>query len=262
MIFIIGGNGLTGSAIVRYCCQNGIEHEVIQRHNSSSFLGKPCDILIYANGNAMKWRANNDPLFDFHASVGSLATYLHGIKFKRFVFLSTVDVYSKKESSRYTAEDSIIDEADLDTYGYHKLIAEKYVKKFVKDKFLILRLPGIVGPGLTKNPVFDYIHQHKKVMVSKKSKLCFIHTDQIADILFQLLQHQKYDIYNVASSNSIQIQDIESIVGFKSAYTEEAALSIQNYQINTDKLKNIIDIPTSEDAIALYYKHVSTELNE
>ena len=88
MIFVIGGRGLVGSAIVRYLEKNNIKYKNIQRENKHKFFGKSCDTLIYANGNAYKYKANEDPFFDFAASVLSTVEYVHNISFKKFVIKS------------------------------------------------------------------------------------------------------------------------------------------------------------------------------
>ena len=79
MIFIIGGKGLTGSAFVKKLERKNIEFKIIQRENKEEFFGKDCDVLIFANGNAVKYKANEDPFFDFQASVSSIAEYVHKI---------------------------------------------------------------------------------------------------------------------------------------------------------------------------------------
>lgn len=253
MIFIIGGNGLTGSAIVRRCQIADLEYRVLQRDNYKEFLGKRCDILVYANGNALKWKANQNPFFDFHASLATVAQYIHEIKYDTYVQLSTVDVYSDKTTLEGTAEDSPIQAESLDTYGFHKFLAEEYVRKFTGKKSLILRLPGLVGPGLQKNPVFDYIHPDKKVMISRQSRLNFIHTDSVAQILFTLIDKSMVGTFNVAASDSICIDDIAEITGVETEYTEDAKMHTQNYAINTAKLAGIVDLPDSKMAIRQYY---------
>ena len=165
MIFVVGGKGLTGSAIVRYLEAKNKDYKIIQKENKASFFGKECDLLIFANGNALKYKANEEPLFDFHASVASVAEYIHKIKFKKFIHLSTVDVYNDKTSKVTTREDVSIDTKKLNTYGYHKYCAEEYVKRFC-DNYIIFRLSGLVGNGLKKNAVYDFTHKEKKVMLS------------------------------------------------------------------------------------------------
>ena len=254
MIFIIGGKGLTGSALVRYAEEKNIEIKIIQKENKNEFIGRSCDILIFANGNALKYKANEDALFDFNASLSSLAEYIHGIKFKKFVHLSTVDVYDKKTSNETTKEDAIIDPSLLDVYGYHKLLAENYVKHFCDD-YLIFRLSGLVGIGTRKNPAYDFCKQGKKVMTSSNSTMNFINTSLVAKAIFSILDLKiSNQIFNLASKNSIKIGDIKKVVGFDSEYTEDAEHHIQNYMINSEKIQEYVEMSTSEEAIDEYFK--------
>ena len=249
MYFIVGGNGLTGSALVRYLKQAGEEYEIIQKENKHKFLGKSCDTLIYANGNALKYKANQDPYFDFMASVASIAEYIHNIKFKKFICISTIDVYPDKTSIMKTKEDTIIDVKKLNTYGYHKYCAEEYVKQFCND-YLIFRLSGLVGKGLKKNVVYDFTHSDKKVMLSPKTTHNYINTRFIAETIFHIIGMEiKNEIFNLASKNAIMIGDIENIIGVKTDYTEDAFLHVDQNEINIEKISKYVDLSSSEESI-------------
>jgi nucleoside-diphosphate-sugar epimerase len=254
LIFIIGGNGLVGSAIVNYVNKKNIAYKIIQRENKEDFFGQSCDTLIFANGNALKYKANTDHFFDFLASVSSIAEYIHKINFKKFIHISTIDVYEKKSDLNSTKEDTVINDSNLDTYGFHKLLAENYVKKYCSD-YLIFRLPGLVGKGLKKNPVYDFIQPEKKVMISPNSVLNFINTDIIAELIFQISNLGiKNEIFNLASKNSIKISDMKKIIGIDSKYTSDANQNIQHYEINTEKIQKYVKLSKSEEAIKTYFE--------
>jgi len=256
MIFIIGGKGLVGSAIVRYLEKNKLHYKNIQRENRQDFFGKSCDVLIYANGNAYKYKAIEDPHFDFIASVTSVAEYIHNIKFKKFILISTVDVYSDTSSLKNTYESVEIDEDKLNNYGYHKLLAENYVRHFCEN-YLIFRLSGLVGKGLKKNPIYDFIHKDKKVMISKKSKMNIINTEYVAQIIFKIINlNINNETFNLASENSIYIKDLKKILNFDSEYTQKSEKYLQNYKINVNKIKKNITLSRSEDAISEYFKSI------
>lgn len=252
MIFIVGGKGLTGSALVRNLEKRNVEFKIIQKENKEDFFGKNCDVLIFANGNAVKYKANEDPFFDFHASISSIAEYIHKINSKLFVLLSSIEVYDQHSSLETSKEDTIINEQNLEPYGYHKFLAEKYVKRFAK-KFLIFRLPALVGIGTRKNPIYDFLHNHKKVMISPNSQLNVINTSIIADIVLRIIDKNIHDeIFNLASTNSIRLGDIKNIVKFDSEYAEESEKHLQKYHINTEKIQKYVKLFTSEEAIIEY----------
>ena len=252
MIFIVGGKGLTGSAFVRNLEKKNIEFKIIQKENKEEFFGKNCDVLIFANGNAIKYKANEDPFFDFHASISSIAEYTHKINSKLFVLLSSIEVYDQHLSLETSKEDTTIDEQNLDPYGYHKFLAEKYVKRFANN-YLIFRLPALVGIGTRKNPIYDFLHNHKKVMISPDSQLNVLNTDRIADIVLKIIDKNiQNEIFNLASTNSIRLGDIKNIVNFDSEYTEECEKYLQKYFINTEKIQKYVKLYTSEESIIEY----------
>jgi len=260
MIFIIGGKGLTGSAFVRNFKKNNIEFKIVQKENKEEFFGKNCDVLIFANGNAVKYKANEDPYFDFHASISSIAEYVHKINSKLFILLSSIEVYDQPFSLETSKENTVINEQNLDPYGYHKFLAEKYVERFANN-FLIFRLPALVGIGTKKNPIYDFLHDHKKVMISPDSELNVLNTDRIANIVLKIIdQNIKNEIFNLASVNSIRLRDIKNIVNFDTEYTNECKNYVQKYFINTEKIKNYVELSTSEESIIEYNESLKLDL--
>ena len=252
MIFIVGGKGLTGSAFVRNLEKKNIEFKIIQKENKEEFFGKNCDVLIFANGNAIKYKANEDPFFDFHASLSSIAEYVHKINSHLFILLSSIEVYDQHSSLETSKEDIKINEQNLGPYGYHKFLAENYVQKFAKN-FLIFRLPALVGIGTRKNPIYDFLHNHKKVMISQNSQLNVINTSVIADIILEIINKNIYnEIFNLASTNSVRICDVKNIVNFDSDYTDESEKYLQKYYINTEKIQKYVQLSSSEEAIIEY----------
>jgi len=252
MIFIVGGRGLTGSAFVRNLEKKKVEFKIIQKENKEEFFGKNCDVLIFANGNAVKYKANEDPFFDFHASLSSIAEYVHKINSHLFILLSSIEVYDQHSSLETSKEDTRINEQNLEPYGYHKFLAENYVQKFAKN-FLIFRLPALVGIGTRKNPIYDFLHNHKKVMISQNSNLNVINTSVIADIVLEIIDKNIHnEIFNLASTNSVRIGDIKNIVNFGSDYTEESEKYLQKYYINTEKIQKYVKLSSSEEAIIEY----------
>lgn len=257
MIFIVGGKGLAGSALVKYTEEKNFEYDIIQRENKQNFFGKSCDILIFANGNPLKYKANQDPIFDFHASVESVIEYVHKIEFKLFILLSTIDVYDRKSNETTTSEDIKINTDVLNTYGYNKLLAENYVKHYCKN-YLIFRLGGLIGVGLKKNPAYDFINHEKKVMISPNSQLNFINTRLVAESIFKIIEMNKTkEIFNLASKNSLKIKDIKKIIGYDSEYTKDSKDFLQNYHINTKKIQKFVNLSTSEEAIEEYFKSLT-----
>ena len=80
MIYIIGGKGFVGSAIVRACQRRGLEYQILTRDMMEQFIGTSCELLVNANGNAKKYMAEREPLWEFDASVRSVRASLEDRK--------------------------------------------------------------------------------------------------------------------------------------------------------------------------------------
>jgi nucleoside-diphosphate-sugar epimerase len=112
------------------------------------------DEIVCAGAPAEKWKANADPEGDW-AGISRLMEELDASRATSCTLISTVDVHV---DSRGTDESTSPDTGQEQAYGRHRALLEE----FVTDRFadtLIVRLPGMFGPGLKKNLVFDLIHQ-------------------------------------------------------------------------------------------------------
>jgi nucleoside-diphosphate-sugar epimerase len=112
------------------------------------------DEVVCAGAPAEKWRANADPDAD-RAGLDRLTAALDGSRARSCVLVSTVDVFA---DSRGVDETTPPDPTQEQAYGRHRAQLEEFVRgRF--DDVLVVRLPGVYGPGLKKNLVFDLIHQ-------------------------------------------------------------------------------------------------------
>lgn len=135
----------------------------LQRHfdfefrstNIQSIGNEKYNIVVCAGAPAQKWLANKDPQRD-QSSIENLITNLQRISCNHFVLISTVDVFSQPNG---VSEDSPVNEEGLHTYGLNRRLLEKFVANQF-DNHLIVRLPGLVGPGLRKNVIFDFLNRN------------------------------------------------------------------------------------------------------
>ena len=76
---------------------------------------------------------------------------LHTIKTKKFVLISTSEVYGSKKTCLETTKNLKSKNTD---YGLNRLMLENFVEKKFKDTF-ILRLPIVYGKKFVKNCIYD-----------------------------------------------------------------------------------------------------------
>jgi nucleoside-diphosphate-sugar epimerase len=253
MIFLLGGNGFVGSGFVKYLNEIGIPFIIIGRDNYHQLIGSECDVFINANGNSKKFLAKNDPKMEFQASVASVRNSLIDFKFKKYVFLSTSDVYPDCSMPELTLEDTLLNVAKQSPYGFHKHIAELCVQHGAED-WLILRQGGFVGQGLKKNAVFDILYGDK-LWVHPESRFQFINTEDSARLVIDLIQQNIYgQIFNLTATGTISANQIMYLVGRKLPFDTTAKPVC--YEIATEKVSNFIDLPSSVDAVKKFIKNL------
>lgn len=161
---LIGHSGFVGATLQR---QRGFD-ALYRSTDIDQIAGRSFGTVICAGAPAQKWIAERDPEADI-TNLKALAAHLDSANAERFVLISTVDVFP---DSRGMDEDSPIDEGKLSAYGRNRLWLERHVEERFKDT-LIVRLPGLVGPGLRKNIIFDLLNDNNLHMVDGRGVFQF-----------------------------------------------------------------------------------------
>lgn len=148
---LIGFSGFVGSTLLKQA-----PFEFLYRStNISEIAGDSFDTVICAGAPAQKWIANREPEVD-REKIEGLIAYLKSMTCKTFILISTVDVFKNPLG---VDEDTSVDEAGLHAYGLNRRLLEKFVESHF-PRHLIVRLPGLVGPGLRKNVIFDFLNDN------------------------------------------------------------------------------------------------------
>ena len=230
---ILGGKGMLGSDLVRYLSTH-YEVSAIDRDNYEEYRGKQFDILVNANGNSRRFWANENPLADFEASTVSVMKSLFDFTFGKYIYISSPDAYADPSSPATTHEDAPGDLGELSPYGFHKRLSEELVRHYAKD-WLIVRPSAILGTQLTKGMVHDVL-QGNELFVTLDSKLQFITTDAVADIIETLLQKSEKGIFNVGGRGTVTPEGVGALVKKPIRVRTDAAR--QEYEMNTEKIEN------------------------
>lgn len=237
MIYILGGRGFVGSAFARLFASKQVEYRVIDRDNYTELVGTRCDVLVNANGNSKKYLADRTPLWEFDASVRSVASALEDFKAQTVIHLSSGDVYPDQSLPQYTLEEVAPDLSRSSRYGLHKRLAEILVQN-IAPRYLIMRMGGFVGPGLRKNAIFDLLND-APVWISPESELQFVSTDAAAAMVWRL--HElgvSNEIVNLGARGLAKIGDIASRLRSKSAF-QPAAKTIR-FELSVQKLSTLL----------------------
>ncbi len=148
---LIGYTGLVGSTLLK---QTSFEH-LYNSKNIAEIQNKEFDLVVCAGAPAQKWLANKDPEGDLK-NINALIEILETVTAKNFILISTVDVLKNPVNVN---EDTDIATEGLHAYGLHRFYLEQAVREHFASS-LVVRLPGLVGPGLKKNIIFDFLNNN------------------------------------------------------------------------------------------------------
>lgn len=216
---LIGYTGFVGSNILK---QYTFEH-LYDSKNIEEVQGKNFDLIVCAAAPGTKWLANKEPGDDL-ATIERLMTNLKTVTAKKFVLISSIDVYSPVDAVN---EDTAIIKDTLQPYGKHRRMLEEFIARNFDS--LIVRLPALFGRGLKKNSLYDLVH-HSSLSIPFNSKLQFYNLDYLwADINKSL--GSNLEIINFATE-PIAIGEIANKI-FNLDLADKNAGPAQNYNMNT-----------------------------
>ncbi|WP_374353642.1 NAD-dependent epimerase/dehydratase family protein [Chitinimonas sp.] len=161
---LIGFSGFVGSTLRK---QRHFD-ALFRSDNIADIAGREFDLLVCAAAPAQKWLANREPAADW-ANIERLIGHLRTVRCRQFVLISTVDVFGQALA---VDEHTPVVETGLHPYGLHRRRLEQFVENAF-DNALIIRLPGLVGPGLRKNIIFDFLNNNNLHSIESRSVFQF-----------------------------------------------------------------------------------------
>ncbi len=185
---LIGHTGFVGGSLLRQtafdACFNSKSIQEIR--------GRAFDEIVCAGTPGVKWKANKEPEAD-RASIQLLIDCLSRATASSFVFISTIDVYPV---ARDVDEDTPIDLDQTSPYGRHRLLVED----FARGRFAttVLRLPGLFGPGLRKNVIFDLLNDNCLDAIDPASIFQFYNVERTWEDA-QIAKRYGIELVNVAT---------------------------------------------------------------
>lgn len=148
---LVGFSGFVGSTLLKQAPFESLYRST----NICDIEGQSFDTVVCAAAPAQKWIANREPEAD-RQKIDGLIANLNTIQCRNFILISTVDVF---KNTIQVDEDTHVEESGLHAYGRHRRLLEKFVETQFASH-LIVRLPGLVGPGLRKNVIFDFLNDN------------------------------------------------------------------------------------------------------
>ena len=168
---LIGSTGFVGGNLLRAMTFDHAYHS----RTIPEIRGRHYDTIVCAGVRAEKWKANQDPAADA-AGIRELTDHLLKASCRRMVLISTVDVYADPVG---VDEDTPIVAADTAPYGRHRYELENTLA--ARFPTTVIRLPGLFGPGLKKNVIFDLIHENRVEAINPAAVYQFYNLAYLAE---------------------------------------------------------------------------------
>jgi hypothetical protein len=167
---LIGHTGFVGGNLLRQADFGALYNT----RNIHEIEGRFHGHLVIAAAQAKKWWANQNPEEDWNG-IERLLNHLARCQSKHVTLISTIDVLG---SSAGLTELDPPDSEALTAYGVHRLKLEKEVSSLF-DQVLIVRLPGLFGPGLKKNVIFDLLRHNAIEQINPRSSYQYYGLDNL-----------------------------------------------------------------------------------
>ncbi len=242
---LIGAKGFIGAALAAAARARGYALTAIDRDNYAQSQGAQADLLINAAGNSRKFLDDQDPLQGFELSVSSVMRSLHDFKFNFYIQLSSGAIYPDEGNPANNAESSLLDPAAMTRYGFHKWLAEQLVRRYAPEH-LIVRLGGLLGPGLKKNAVFDILHGGP-LYVHPDSQFQYMDTRDLAEAIFDLYAKAagKVQLLNLSARGVVSVRQMAGWAKLKLS-EETFSRALVRAELNLNQAAQLIELPPTD----------------
>jgi hypothetical protein len=161
---LIGNTGFVGTSLARQARFS----DVFRSSTIGEMDGRHFNCVVCCAAPAQKWIANRDPETD-RKNIEGLISHLKTVTCDSFILISTVDVFGTPIG---VDEGTPVDQGGLHAYGLHRRLLEMFVETRFPNH-LVVRLPGLVGPGLRKNVIFDFLNDNNLQAIDSRGAFQF-----------------------------------------------------------------------------------------
>lgn len=236
---LIGSTGFVGGNLAR---QRSFTDGFDSR-TAPSIAGRHYDLVVFSAAKAEKWRINQDPEADL-AHIAELEALLSSFTTDRLVLISTVDVY---KDPRGVDELTPIDTDGLQPYGLHRYRLEQFAAN-QHPGALVVRLPGLFGPGLKKNVIFDLLNDNNVDRINPDGSFQYYNLNYIASDLESAIT-ANLPLVNVATEPVVTRDLAETAFGVGLAPVSGPAGSYDMHTRHADRFGAMGDYLYSRESV-------------
>lgn len=207
--FLITG---TSSGLGKYLHDNvgGIAFSRVQEKIEKT------EIIIHCAFNRSK-DVTNQNLYQYLSDNIFLTKKLATTPHRKFIFISSVDVYPKNDS-KHTEDEVIHINQVSGMYAITKLMAESLIQNLCSN-FLILRCSALLGKDSKENSLIKILKEDNPTLtLSPDSIFNYILHKDVLEFIKLAIEKDLQGIYNLASSESISFKQIADLLKKEATY--------------------------------------------
>lgn len=168
------------------------------------------DTIVHCAFNRAK-EVNSKNLYQYLSDNIFLTKKLVKIPHKKFIFISSVDVYPKNSSSHNEEKDIPLGSI-TNLYAITKLMSESIVMKMCPN-YLILRCATLLGIYSRQNSLTKIAEEENPVLtLAASSVMNYVRHSQIADFIKHAIENNLSGVYNLASTENITLARVADLL--------------------------------------------------
>jgi nucleoside-diphosphate-sugar epimerase len=151
---------------------------------------------------------NANPEKDFAAIHYMFFRGIEAVRARRFIHISTIDVYSNPVG---VDEDSAAGGSGVSEYGGNR----HWLEGLIRVRFphaQIIRLPGLFGPGLKKNLIYDLIHKQYEFLPHPDSTFQFYDINNLSRDMYAAILYAEVPLVNLVTE-PVSAQAVADVIG-------------------------------------------------
>lgn len=189
---------------------------------------------------------NSQNLYQYLSDNVFLTKRLTKIPHRKFIYISSIDVYPQNNEKHF--EDEVIDIDQVSNiYAFAKLASESLIQNLCPN-FSILRCTTLLGKDSKENSLIKIIKEnHPTLTLSADSLFNYILHKDVIEFIKLAIEKDLQGIYNLSSSENISLSEVANLLKRK--------VNFGNYMYNVGYIDN-----TKASAIFSAFKKSSKEV--
>lgn len=194
----------------------------------------PFDVIIHCAFNS-RANPNNNELYPYLEDNIFLTRNLMKIKCKKFIYISSIDIYDKTENKLHFEDEKMPINDNLSLYQIAKLSSENIVK-YHQNNYLIIR-PGLLfGKYMRSNNILRLLTENNpRLSLTEDSEFNCVTYEDLLEFILIVVKQDLVGTFNAVSNNVLALNELAKII------KKPARFGTYHYKtgnISNEKIKN------------------------